>query len=178
MSIRTSLALAAAALLLPGGLLRADGPIPTDKEKKPPKKVITEEDLRAGRGSRGTVSVGTPDAQPSAEPAKEGEAAKTAPAAEEPSEADKRETRRKEMQAEIDHESANVTQLQRQIDTAQKELNDLSDYTYSMPGTNTGRRAALLKLIEDANAQIKTSNEKIEQLQDEARRAGIAVTRP
>jgi hypothetical protein len=122
--------------------------------------------------------VGTPDAQPSAEPAKEGEAARAEPAAEEPTDAEKRETRRKEMQDEIDHESANVKQLQDQIDAAQKELNDLTDYTYSMPGTSTGRRAALLKLIDDANGMIKTSNDKITQLEDEARRAGIAVSRP
>jgi hypothetical protein len=179
MSMRTTIALAAASLLLPAALLRADGPIPTDKEKKPPKKVITEDELRSGGATRGTVSMGTPDAQPSAEPAKEGAAAKgEAAAKEEPSESDKREARRKEIQDGINFESANIVSLQEQIDTSQKELNDLTDITYSMPGTSTGRRAALLKLIDDANAMIKTSNEKIEKFEDEARRAGIAVSRP
>jgi hypothetical protein len=178
MSIRTMVALAAA-LLLPVALLRADGPqVPTDKEKKPPKKVITEDDLRSGRTSRGTVSVGTPDTPPSAEPAKDGEAAKADAAKEEPSDSDKREARRKEIQEAINFESANIKSLQEQIDTAQRELNDLTDIPYSLPGTTTGRRGALLKLIDDANAMIKTSNEKIDKLEDEARHAGIAVSRP
>jgi chromosome segregation ATPase len=178
MSVRTTIALAAASLLLPVALLRADGPIPTDKEKKPPKKVITEDELRSAGASRGTVSMGTPDAQPSPEAAKDGAAAKGEAAKEEPSESEKRETRRKEIQDGINFESANIKSLQEQVDTAQKELNDLTDIAYSVPGTSTGRRAALLKLIDDANAMIKTSNEKIEKLEDEARHAGIAVSRP
>ena len=168
---------AAAALLLPAALLRADGPIPTDKQKKPPNKTITEDDLRAARAGRGTMSVATPDAQPSAEPAK-GEGAGSAAAKEEPSESDKREARRKEIQDQVDYQSANIRKLREEIDTAQRELNDLGDYTFSLPGTNTGRRAALVKLIEDANGMIKTSNEKIDQLEDEARRAGVSVSRP
>ena len=113
-------------------------------------------------------------AQPSAEPAKEGQAA----AKEEPPESDQREARRKEIQDQIDSSSNMIKTWQEQIDTAQRELNDLTDYTFSMPGTTTGRRAALLKLIDEGNGKIKTAKEKIEQLEDEARRAGVAVSRP
>lgn len=185
MTRRWTIALAAAALLLPPALLRADGPIPTDKQKKPPKKVITEDDLRSGgRPTRGTVSVGTPDApadsaaeKPSE--AKEGaEGAKPeAAASPEPSESDKREARQKEIQAEIDYQSANIKTLQEQIDTAQTELNDLTDMTFSAEG-GSGRRAALMKLIDDANAQIKASRDAIAGLEDQARQAGVRVNIP
>ncbi len=183
MKTRWTIALAAA-LLLPAAWLRADGPIPTDKQKKPPKKVITEDDLRSGGPMRGTVSVGTPDAAPSDKPAdaKDGAAGGAAKgeaaAKEEPSESDKREARRKEMQAEIDFQSANIRSLQDQMAKAQTELNDLTDMTFSLAGTSTGRRTALVKLIDDAKAQIKTSEETIDRLEDEARRAGVSVARP
>jgi chromosome segregation ATPase len=147
--------------------------------------VITEDDLRSGgRPTRGTVSVGTPDAPAdSAEKpseAKEGaEGAQPASAASpEPSESDKREARQKEIQAEIDYQSANIKTLQEQINTAQTELNDLTDMTFSAEGTGSGRRAALMKLIDDANAQIKASRDAIAGLEDQARQAGVRVNIP
>jgi len=178
-TMRWTITLAAAALVLPAAWLRADGPIPTDQQKKPPKKVITEDELRSGRPSRGTLSVGTPDAPPADKDAeaKDGEPAKAA-AKEEPSESDKREARRKAIQDEINFQSENIKVLQEQINKAQTELNDLTDLTFAAPGTSTGRRAGLMSLIDDANAQIKTSQETIERLEDEARRAGLAVSRP
>lgn len=185
MTRRWTIALAAAALLVPPALASADGPIPTDKQKKPPKKVITEDDLRSGgRPTRGTVSAGAPDAAAagaeSSPEAKEGaEGAKPAAAASpEPSESEKREARQKEIQAEIDFQSANIKTLQDQINTAQTELNDLTDMTFSAEGTGTGRRAALMKVIEDANAQIKASRDTIAGLEEQARQAGIRVTIP
>jgi hypothetical protein len=171
---------ASAALLLPVAALRADGPIPTDKQKVP-KKVITEDDLRsAGRPQRGTVSVGTPDAPAEAKDAKEGEAkpAASASPSPEPTEAEKRDSRQQEMQKEIDFQAANIRSLQDQVSQAQTELNDLTEMTYSPAGTNLGRRSALMKLIEDANAQIQASRDKIQQLEDQARHAGIRVSVP
>lgn len=172
---------AAAALLLPAAALRADGPIPTDKQKVPPKKVITEDDLRsAGRPQRGTVSVGTPDAPPETKDAKDGEAkpATSASPSPEPTESEKREAKQQELQKEIDFQAANIRSLQDQVNQAQTELNDLTEMTYSPAGTNTGRRTALIKLIEDANAQIQASRDKIQQMEDQARHAGVRVTVP
>lgn len=181
MTRRWTIALAAAALLLPPALVSADGPIPTDKQKKPPKKVITEDDLRSGRPARGTVSVGTAEvpAESSSEVKEGAEGAKPeAAASPEPTESEKREARRKEIQTEIDYQAANIKALQDQINTAQTELNDLTDLTFSPQGTSTGRRTALMKLIDDANAQIKTSRETIAGLEEQARQAGVRVTVP
>jgi hypothetical protein len=172
---------ASAALLLPVAALRADGPIPTDKQKVPPKKVITEDDLRsAGRPQRGTVSVGTPDAPPEAKDAKGGEAkpAGTASPSPEPTESEKREARQQELQKEIDYQAANIRTLQDQVNQAQAELNDLSDMTFSPAGSSTGRRTALMKKIDDANAQIQASRDTIQQLEDQARQAGVRVSVP
>lgn len=175
------IALAAAALSLPAALLCADGPIPTDKQKKPPKKVITEDDLRSGgRPTRGTVSVGTPDtpSEPAAETKEPTQAASPAAAASpEPTDAEKRETLQKEIQGEIDYQSANIKTLQEQADKAQAELNDLTDLTFSA-GQGTGRRGELMKLLDDAKAQMAASRQKIADLEEQARRAGVRVTVP
>jgi hypothetical protein len=175
-----TIALAAAALLLPAALMSADDkPIPTDKQKKPPKKVITEYDL-GGQPTRGTLSVGTPDTpaatEEKASDAKQGDA-KPSPAPE-PTESEKREARQKEIQAEIDYQAANIRTLQEQADTAQAQLNDLTDLTFSAEGTGTGRRAALMKLIDDANAQIRAARDTIATLEEQARQAGVRVNVP
>jgi len=161
--------LAMAGLLVPAVARSADGP----PEKKP--KVITEEDLRRSR-SGGTVSVGTPDAEPSPAAA---EAKKDDPAApKEQTEDERREALRASLQKDIDHHVANIQSLQKQIDDAQKELNDNTDQSLSLPGTTSGRRGALLKLIDDANAMIKESRDALDQAEEKARREGIRVNRP
>jgi len=168
-----TMGLALSALLLPAGTLRADAP---PKEKK--SKVITEDDLRS-RSTKGTVSVGTPDAPPDAAGATDaaGEKKADTPKAE-PTEDERREGVRAGLQKEIDHHALNIQTLQKQIDDAQKELNDLTDMTFTLPGTSGGRRAALLKLVEDANAQIQTSKDAITKAEDQARREGIRVNVP
>ena len=163
--------LALAGLLVPAAARSADGP-PAD-EKKP--KVITEEDLRRSR-SGGTVSVGTPD--PVASPEAGGEKKKDEAAAKEPTEDERREGVRSALQSEIDHHVKNIQSLQKQVDDAQKELNDNTEAAYSLPGTTSGRRGALLKLIDDANAMIKESKDAIDQAEDKARREGVRVNRP
>lgn len=164
---------AMASLLAPAVARSADGP----PEKKP--KVFTEEDLRRSR-SGGTVSVGTPDAEasPAAGEEKEKEKKDGAAAPKEQTEDDRREALRASLQKEIDHHVQNIQSLQKQIDDAQKELNDNTDQSLSLPGTNTGRRGALLKLIDDAKAMIQESNTAIDQAEETARREGIRVNRP
>jgi hypothetical protein len=162
--------LALAGLLVPAAARSADGP-PADK-KKP--KVITEEDLRRAR-SGGTVSVGTPDAEPS--PAASGEK-KDPAAAKEPTEDERREGVRSALQAEVDHHVKNIETLQKQVDEAQKELNDNTEMPYSLPGTTSGRRGVLLKLIDDANGMIQKSKDAIDQAEEKARHEGVRVNRP
>lgn len=162
--------LAMAGLLAPAVARSADGP----PEKKP--KVFTEEDLRRAR-SGGTVSVGTPDAEasPAAEAKKDGAASKET---KEQTEDERRDALRSSLQKEIDHHVENIASLQKQIDDAQKELNDNTDQSLSLPGTTSGRRGALLKLIDDANAMIQQSRDAIDQAEEKARREGIRVSRP
>lgn len=175
-------ALALAAVLLAALLLRADGPPPKEKPKKAaPKKVYTEEDLRS---TRGVISVGTPDEPAPAETATGEGQSETAAAGEtagkpkpEPTEEERRDQRRKELQSELDYQVANVKALQQQLNDAQAELNDLTNLTLSADQTG-GRRAALIKLVEDATREIKAGQAKIEELEDKARREGIRLTRP
>jgi hypothetical protein len=58
------------------------------------------------------------------------------------------------------------------MDDAQAELNDLTNYTMG------SRRGALLKRLEDGKAEIAKAEQTIADLQEEARREGISVSRP
>src|SRR6185295_1594086 len=109
--------LAMASLLAPAVARSADGP----PEKKP--KVFTEEDLRRSR-SGGTVSVVTADVEASPAAGEEKEKKDGAAAPKEQTEDERREALRASLQKEIDHHVQNIQSLQKQIDDAQKELND------------------------------------------------------
>jgi hypothetical protein len=58
------------------------------------------------------------------------------------------------------------------MDEAQAELNDLTNYTMG------SRRGNLLKRLEDGKAEIARAEQTIADLQEEARREGISVSRP
>ena len=58
------------------------------------------------------------------------------------------------------------------MDEAQAELNDLTNYTMG------SRRGNLLKRLEDGKAEIAKAEQTIADLEEEARREGISVSRP
>jgi hypothetical protein len=164
-------------------LMWADGPPAKEKKRPPAKKVYTEEDLRRG----GTVSVGVPaeeaSPEPGASPAAEGSPAPGAsPAAagaekKEPTEDERRQNLRGELQGKIDEEREKIRLYEARIAEIQSELNDLGGLTYGSPGGND-RRTGLMNEVEEARRQIKQAQEAIESLEAQARREGLPVTQP
>lgn len=76
------------------------------------------------------------------------------------------------IQKKIDDQVKLMGIVREAMDEAQAELNDLSNYTY---GT---RRGALLQRLEDGKAEIAKAEQTIADLEEEARRQGISVSRP
>ena len=127
-------------------------------------KVITEQDLRRGRRARSPVPVQSTATSPesgSSTEAAGGEAEKTAD--------DVREERRVEIQGQIDEERKVIQAVQDAMAQAQLELNDLSNMTYGP------RRAKLLKIMEDGQAEVAKLEKKIKDLQQQARRERVRV---
>jgi hypothetical protein len=178
MTRSTRAVLVAVAALFCAPPLMADGPPPKEKKRAPVKKVYKEEDLRRG----GTVSVGTPAEEaspaPDASPAAEGATTEGAAAAKpaEPTEEERRDTLRKELQGKIDAEREKIRELQKRIDEMQAQLNDLTSLTFSSPGDGNDPRTAMMREVEEAGRKIKAAQEAIEALEAQARRQGLRVS--
>jgi len=146
-------------------------------EKKPsprPKRVYTEDDLRGAGRPRGTVSQpgSTSEPEPSASPSPSTEASPSPDASPEPTEEEKRATGAKAIQDKIDFYARYIATTRVDIEKAQLELNDLTNYTFG------GRRKTLMEQIEMLEKNIAEAEQKIAGLEEEARRAGVRVTRP
>jgi DNA repair exonuclease SbcCD ATPase subunit len=139
-----------------------------EKQKKARRgdtKVLTEADLRSAGGARLAVPAGSAPAAEAAAPT----AASGAPGTPEKSEDEKRAERKAEIEAKMQEARARIEELQKAITQAQAEMNDVSNYTYGP------RRAGLQKHIDDSQAEIAAKNQAIADLQEQARREGIAV---
>lgn len=76
------------------------------------------------------------------------------------------------IQKKIDDQVKLMDIVREAMDDAQAELNDLTNYTIG------SRRGALLKRLEDGKAEIAKAEQTIADLEEEARREGISVSRP
>jgi len=140
------------------------------KSAKAPGRVITETDLqRRYPASEATASTGTPkaaetsstSAKPAAKPGQPAE--KTAD--------ELREERRAELQKKVDEQVKRIGEIRQTMDAAQTDLNDLSTLTFGP------RRAGLMKAVEDGKAEIAKIEQAIADLEDQARREGLRVSR-
>jgi hypothetical protein len=148
-----------------------------EDEKKPsprPKRVYTEDDLRGAGRPRGTVSQpgSTSEPEPSPSPSPDAGIALAPDAPPEPTEEEKRAASAKSLQDKIDHYSREIAANRMRIDVAQNELNDLTNYTFG------GRRKLLMEHIEQYQKNIADAEQFIAGFEEEARRAGVRVTRP
>jgi hypothetical protein len=133
-------------------------------------KVITNDDLGRGRrpGAESTQAAAETPSTPQAEG--DNAAASEKPEAPEKTDAELREEKRAEIQAKIDEQKKLIEERQKKIDEAQAELNDLSDMTFG------NRRGGLMQTVEEGNAEIAKSRQAIEDLREQARRAGVRVS--
>jgi hypothetical protein len=134
-------------------------------------KVITEGDLRKTRSSRSSVPVtaGAETEESESTTAEEPSAPAAAAEEEEKTDAELRAERQTEIQEQIDYRRKKIQTLQEHIAAARLELNDVSDMTYG------GRRARLLQIVEDGQAEIAKLEGEIEDLTDQARHVGVRV---
>jgi hypothetical protein len=142
-----------------------------DREKKRkqagtsgPTKVLTNDDLRSAQGNV-IVLGGVPASSATGAPA-------AGAAAAEPTDAETREQKRADLQAQLDAQADFIKRLRESADQTQSELNDLGNYVFG------GRRAALAQIVEERQKQIAEAEQAIADLEEQARRAGVSLRRP
>lgn len=134
---------------------------------KPAPKMITEADLKSRPSASGDVASETTTdaaAAPAATPA-----GAKAPKTEEQLRAEKRQ----DIEKKIADQRETVTIVRKAMDDAQRELGDPTTAT-----TFGSRGAALQKILDDGQGELKKAEQAIADLEEEARRQGIAITRP
>ncbi|MCM2254052.1 MAG: hypothetical protein NDJ94_00135 [Vicinamibacteria bacterium] len=135
------------------------------KAAEQPTRTITEAELKAAPGTTANPVVdapaepgtATPGASPGASPEKTDDQL--------------RDEKRVEIQKKIDEQKERMAKVRKMMDDAQLELNDLSNQTMG------GRRTALLKLVDDGTAELAACEARISELEEQARRAGVPVSR-
>ena len=144
-----------------------------DREKKrkqagtsSPAKVLTNDDLRSAHGNV-IVLGGVPASSATVTPA-----AGAGAAAAEPTDAETREQKRADLQAQLEAQADFIKRLRESADQTQAELNDLGNYVFG------GRRAALAQIVEERQRQIAEAERAIADLEEQARRAGVSLRRP
>jgi hypothetical protein len=129
---------------------------------KPAPRVITDADLR----SHSFAPSDTPSEDAAA-------AATSAPAKPEKTDDELRAEKRQEIEKKIADQRETQAIVHKAMAAAQLELNDPT--TVTMYGT---RGAALQKILDDGLVELKKTEQAIADLEEEARRQGIAVSRP
>ncbi len=137
---------------------------------KPAPKVLTEADLKARPSVSSDVPADGTDATAAAPAAPAaGPADAKAPKTDEQLRAEKRQ----EIEKKIAEQRATVGIVRKAMDDAQRELSDPTTAT-----TFGSRGAALQKILDDGQGELKKAEQAIADLEDEARRQGIAISRP
>jgi len=130
-------------------------------------RIYTNEDLRTAQGN---VTV-LPD--PSSSTATPGAGATSGGSgSKEPTEAELRERKRADLQAQLDAQADFINRLRQAASDNQNELNDLTNYLLG------GRRASLSNSVEQYNQKIAEAQRAIDDLEEQGRRAGISLSRP
>lgn len=142
-----------------------------------PAKTFNSDNVKsAGKPAEDPVSAGAEgSAADAAGTAGDGVAAKSTPPRAKTAEKTDEQLRaehRDEIQKKIDDQLKLMDIVREAMDEAQAELNDLTNYTLG------SRRGALLKRLEDGKAEIAKAEQTIADLEEEARRQGISVSRP
>jgi hypothetical protein len=131
-------------------------------------KVITNDDLRSAQGNV-IVLGGVPASAPA--PGAPGTPAAAAGATA-PTDAELRDQKRADLQAQLDAQADLIKRLRESADQTQTELNDLGNYVFG------GRRAALAQIVEERQKQVAEAERAIADLEEQARRAGVSLSRP
>ena len=129
--------------------------------------VITDDDLAKAAGRSHTGNLGQPATTQTTEAAEGSGGSGGAAASEEKSESELREERAKAWREQNQKAQENVTRLNDEIAKIESELGDMRVYQY---GPN---RAARLKRLEQAKAELEIAQQKVDDLEEERRREGF-----
>jgi len=136
------------------------------KARKGQTKVITEDELRNNRtkGYSAASVDGATAPQPAASP---GAATAATPAAK--SDDELRAEKKAELEKKMKQWTDFISETKKAMDAAQLEMNDLGGATLG------SRRAGLQKIIDEGNQHIAEAQQAMADLQEQARRAGLAL---
>lgn len=143
-----------------------------ERRKGKTTKVVTEAELRSSGRQTATppelvgeegAPAGSASPAPGAKPAGEGEAP---PKTDEELRAEKKTDLEKRLKMQNDI----IAATRKMMDEVQLELNDTGNLTFG------GRREALMKIMDEHKQEIAQAEAAIEQIREEARRAGIALS--
>ncbi len=137
------------------------------KARKGQTKVITEDELRNLR----TKAYVAPSVDGAAPPAAGQPAPGAAPAAKEKTDDEQRAEKKAEIDKKVKQWTDFIAETKKAMDRAQLELNDLSSATFG------DRRAGLQRILDEGNQHIAEAQKQIAELEEQARRGGIAVSR-
>ena len=135
---------------------------------KPAPKIVTEADLKSAPANP-DASAGGAETAPAKPPAAAGAAGQKPPKTDDELRADKK----KEYEKKIAEQDQTIAVIRKAMEDAQLELNDPT--TASLLGT---RGAALRKLLDDGQVELKKAEATIAGIEEDARRQGISVSRP
>ena len=138
-------------------------------------KVFTDADLVAARGRVEPADAGEAEAAPATVEgipdlgfgAIDPPRSVSAPAA-----VDERAQRRSALQQQLDQQLKIMDVVRKAVADAQSELNDLTQLLFG-----SGRRAHLIKLVEDGHAELARGELAIAELEEQARRDGFVLSR-
>ncbi|MGE0452184.1 MAG: hypothetical protein AB7O37_06695 [Vicinamibacteria bacterium] len=142
-----------------------------ERRKGKTTKVVTDAELR----SSGRPTATPPELAPAEEGAPAGSASPApgaSPAAEAPQKSDEelRAEKKADLERRLKQQNDIIAATRKMMEQAQLELNDTGNLTFG------GRREALMKIMEEHQKEIAQAEAAIEQIREEARRAGVALS--
>ena len=143
-----------------------------ERRKGKTSKVVTEAELRSSGRPTATppelapaeegAPAGSASPAPGAAPAEAGAPAKT--------DEELRADKKADLERRLKQQNDIIAATRKMMEQAQLELNDTGNLTFG------GRREALMKIMEEHQKEIAQAEAAIEQIREEARRAGIALS--
>ena len=144
-----------------------------ERRKGKTTKVVTDQELRGAGRHLTSLDGGAPVGEPSPAPADSASPAPGAqPAAAAPQKSDEelRAEKKADLEKRLKQQNDIIAATRKMMEQAQLELNDTGNLTFG------GRREALMKIMEEHQKEIAQAEATIEQIREEARRAGIALS--
>jgi hypothetical protein len=135
-----------------------------------PVKSFSDGDLKGTGSSASTTTDAASDTASGATTPESADKSAKPAAKPEKSDDEIRAEKRAELQKRIDDQRKKIEAITKVADDAQRELNDLTNFTYG------GHRDALQKVVDDGAAEKAKAQQAIEAAQEEARRLGVPVS--